>query len=415
MTKKIRTGIVAATATKIKSAKQAPTKPEKAKIANRDRATAAEPLGYSVTDPNFSIVLPGGCNAKCSFCFEGACTSGSDKDMKTYLNQLNGTLSTLPPNFTSISITGGEPTLSRYFVPVLALLSLHKESFKKVVLTTNGTNLLKHKDAVVGVVDHINLSFHHHDEGENLRVFGGKYNLQHADIRQINSEMSRLGIDVTANCVFNPKHSSGFFMQFIETAKSLGFSAIHFRKENGNNVVPKNWKAAFGDYTVTGRGGCPVCMTTWIRVDGMPVALKTSVLEPDTALKADTIHEMIFRGDCELYSDWAAKRRLFMLDRRVFDLNALVKCYGSLADATSEIEDDADFFEDHETSLSRMQKAAATSARNGKVKHKKPKPVVRLSRRPVIVDGSGCGKVHRGCGGSSFRSGCGGGRGCGGR
>lgn len=275
------------------------------------------PLKYSVDEPNFSILLPGGCNAKCSFCFAGECKK--PLPVPAYVKRLHETLTELPDEFTSVSLTGGEPTISKYLKPTLMVLALHKKRIKKVVMTTNGTRLMSCLDEMAGVVDHLNLSMHHYDAKENKKIFGGSYDLGHVTIQRMNHAANKAGIDVTANCVFNLKTPPSFFAEYIELAKRIGFSAVHFRKENGNLKTPANWNKAFGDYTVTGRGGCPACRTTWIRAGGIPVALKTSVLEPDTALDADTIHELIFHGDGKLYSNWAGTRAVVLAEGLVWD------------------------------------------------------------------------------------------------
>lgn len=290
----------------------APKTPKPVKAAKRtapieDRIA----LSYSVRDPNFSIVLPGGCNARCAFCFEGAKKKCAKPD--DYMDRLAEVLDNLPAIFTSVSITGGEPTLSPYFTKVIRELATRRDRFPKIVLTTNGTALSQHMETITGVVDHVNLSRHHHDDDENLRIFNngklkGGFDVSIVDVHRIIQECSTAGIDVTANCVFNLKTSSGFFPQYVDWARKIGFSAIHFRKENGNNVVPANWKKAYGKNRVVSVGGCPVCRTTWILDRGMRVALKTSVLEPDTALKATQAHELIFLANGVTYIDWAGTR-----------------------------------------------------------------------------------------------------------
>jgi uncharacterized Fe-S cluster-containing radical SAM superfamily protein len=345
------------------------------------------PLKYSVGEPNFSILLPGGCNAKCSFCFAGECKK--PLPVPAYVKRLHETLTELPDEFTSVSLTGGEPTISKYLKPTLMVLALHKKRIKKVVMTTNGTRLMSCLDEMIGVVDHLNLSMHHYDAKENKKIFGGSYDRDHDTIHSMNHDANKAGIDVTANCVFNLKTPPSFFAEYIEVAKRLGFSAVHFRKENGNLKTPANWNKAFGDHTVTGKGGCPACRTTWIRAGGIPVALKTSVLEPDTALDADTIHELIFHGDGKLYSNWAGTREVVLADGRVWNQkNAKVQTKTKLV------------IKSKKKSIVEKKNAFKKSARS-----------ISLSR---LVDysvgcgrSSGCGRVltSHGCG-SSYSGGC---------
>ena len=85
---------------------------------------------------NFSIIVPGECNAKCEFCFMKDTGEVSDN----YLEELDQLLNSFPKGH-SLSLTGGEPTISLYFADVLELVKKYKHKFTKVVLTTNGTNM----------------------------------------------------------------------------------------------------------------------------------------------------------------------------------------------------------------------------------------------------------------------------------
>jgi organic radical activating enzyme/uncharacterized membrane protein YgcG len=400
------------------------------KVKHRKPATFTDTirLRYSVTEPNFSIVLPGGCNAKCGFCFAGA--EKKALPINTYIKGLKETLDALPDVFTSVSITGGEPTLSRYFVPVLTLLAGMRDRFQKIVLTTNGTHLSKYIDNISGVVDHLNLSRHHHDDAENLRVFnngtGKGFTVDSVDVRRIIEECSLHGIDVTANCVFDLKTHSGFFQQFTDWARNIGFSAIHFRKQNGNLKVPANWKKAFGNHKITGEGGCPVCKTTWIRVTGMRVALKTSVLEPDQVLEPNTCHELIHMADGVVYTDWAGTRKVSLVGNYV--LTEILVTEDQKRDDDDE-DDDEDEDEDYDTAIDPADEDEDNPVRVVRSRKKKTAKAKATSTSLVARYGvrgfnrtstrscpssSGCGRSSGGGGGggSSFGGGCGSSGGC---
>ena len=63
-------------------------------------------MKLAVSDPNVSIIVPGGCNANCSFCFWK-----HEASRKDYIEWLKETLDNIPDEFRSLSLTGGEPTL----------------------------------------------------------------------------------------------------------------------------------------------------------------------------------------------------------------------------------------------------------------------------------------------------------------
>jgi molybdenum cofactor biosynthesis enzyme MoaA len=118
---------------------------------------------------NFSIITPGGCNAKCSFCFWEE-QQVSDK----YMADLMHVLDNMPAGC-ALSITGGEPTLSPYFDNILMAISIYKYKFEKVILTTNGTNLKDKLHKMIGIVDHINISRHHHETEVRNKIFGIRF------------------------------------------------------------------------------------------------------------------------------------------------------------------------------------------------------------------------------------------------
>ena len=114
---------------------------------------------------NLSIIMPGQCNANCNFCFWR-----SDKEPQDYIQQLKATLDSMPEEFAQISLTGGEPCISPYFRDVLNVID--KKRYPKVVLTTNGTSLIKQLVCPeFAKVDHLNISRHHFDDAINNEIF----------------------------------------------------------------------------------------------------------------------------------------------------------------------------------------------------------------------------------------------------
>lgn len=266
-------------------------------------------MNFFNKNPNFSIVLPGGCNSNCSFCFN----KGNDLHFKTeelgkYLTNLKDVLSYLPSQFYQISITGGEPTISPYFDAVLALLITFRKKYTNIVLTSNGTNLLDKKNIVGAAVDHINISRHHHDDELNKKIFGGSYELDTLDIAQIIDEYGKRGIDVSLNCVIDDSTFVHFIPDFIGYANYVGAYSVHFRKESGT-LDPTSAELAFKDYAIISESSCPVCRTKHQRIKGKDVFWKASSIEPSDKIK-DSIYELIFQPDGKVYADWAGNRPL---------------------------------------------------------------------------------------------------------
>ena len=96
---------------------------------------------------DFKIVLPGKCNAKCSFCFGGTPVNASKDERSTseklydWMYGFKQSLINATPEYRQLNITGGEPTMSPVYKEVLRVIRDIKIKFPKVVMTTNGFNL----------------------------------------------------------------------------------------------------------------------------------------------------------------------------------------------------------------------------------------------------------------------------------
>ena len=255
-------------------------------------------MNLLVTDPNFSIVLPG-CNAACDFCFAEKYKSC---DKSTYLKNLEVTLKNLQKEFFQISITGGEPTIHPWFSDVLDVVSKYRSRYTKVVLTSNGTKLKEHLYKIVGTVDHINLSVHHYNDEQNRKIFKGTYSLSSKDHSDIIDSFGAEGIDVSLSCVIDDDTTKKFIDKYIDYAKDIGARSIRFRKVNGDNI-PVKVESDFEKYKVVWTGSCPVCVSRKRIIKGLDVYWKTSVIEPDTVTNG-RIFELIFNPDGYVYSDW---------------------------------------------------------------------------------------------------------------
>jgi len=257
------------------------------------------------SDTNFSIVLPGGCNAKCKFCFNVKPPIES-LPIGYYLRKLTQCLNELDKQFYQISLTGGEPLLSPYIDFVLSTIFGFKHKYTNIVLTTNGTQLLNKIDMVSLTVDHINISRHHFNESDNKNIFGGSYNEDDKSLLMAIDEYGKRGIDISVNCVINDSTTKDFIDNYIEWGKSLGVYAIRFRKENGD-LKPTPVELEYSDYKNLRHGECPVCRTDLQRIKGVLVYWKSSTLEPSDMIK-NKIYELVFQPDGNIYEDWSYNR-----------------------------------------------------------------------------------------------------------
>lgn len=253
-------------------------------------------MNLAVSNPNFSIVVPGGCNARCRFCF----WKQTDRNVSPlYFSALSKTLANLPGAFRECSITGGEPTASDLLPTILEMA---RARFAKVVLSSNGFRL---RDEVFSRIDHLNISRHHWADTKNRERFGTVTVPGAAALQAMCRRANAAGVDVTLNCVVAPGFAdSGFVYDYIDFAKQMGANAVCFRKEHGDleDLPVEKWLHS----RVIREGGCPACRTKVRLIAGMPVTWRYGLLEPTEVMTG--VYELVFQQDGRLTADWAGKK-----------------------------------------------------------------------------------------------------------
>lgn len=243
-------------------------------------------MKLQVNNPNLSVILPVGCNAKCDFCYW-------EKGHGLTPTMFSDIISTLPPIFTQISITGGETTLSP---DLLKYLKIARNRFNKVVLNTNGFDLQKEH---FKYVDHVNISRHHYLDTENENVFKTSTIPTTSRLK----ELCSYG-DVTLNCVLPDKFSNtDFVTAYIDYAKQLN-AKVAFRKYF-NNLDKLSIDT---DDTLIFEHKCPACLHRKHILNGVQVTYKYSVQETCDAI--DGIYELVLQPNGDLSIDWAGMKKL---------------------------------------------------------------------------------------------------------
>lgn len=252
-------------------------------------------MNLSNSDPNFSIVVPGACNARCAFCFWKE--SNGTMTKQEYFKALTTTLAALPAEFRQCSITGGEPTASTYLRDILP--HVHAR-FGKVVLSSNGFDI---RDEMFDFVNHLNISRHHWNDNLNCNQFGSQSVPNTALLQSICTMANEHGVDVTLNCVVPATFSDvSFVNRYLDFAKSVGANAVCFRKEHGTlENLPVE---ALIRERVIRTGGCPACRTKVRLMQGMQVTWRYGVLEPIKVMPKGEIYELVFQQDGRLTADW---------------------------------------------------------------------------------------------------------------
>ena len=189
---------------------------------------------------SIKLVIPGGCNAKCSFCYgKGYKCSNKGEMQQQFLNNFLASLEEIilrlePDKKVSLDITGGEPTLdSKYLIKALnSLRSFYLlERLNKITLTSNGFKLEDVIPALKGVVDYVNISIHHYDKETRDRIFGIKTPTDE-EYKKIVLKLIDNGITPSAVAIIYKQYDDFemFRDNMIEWAEEIGFSGVRFRK-----------------------------------------------------------------------------------------------------------------------------------------------------------------------------------------
>lgn len=252
--------------------------------------------------------MPGGCNAKCEFCFWK-----QDKTVKDYMTKLKETMADLPTQFYMLSISGGEPTISSYLKDVLE--SIDTEQFTHRILTTNATGLMKNMDIITKKIQHINISRHHWDDEINAKIFETDTVPSTEHIIECVDALNLAGIDVTFSCVLTDEYilTKEDIIEYVQYAKRCGASHIYLRKKH-ENLLPHELEKEFGYSKIVKSHDCPACRTRIQLIKGIDVHWKTSVLEPSDVMEENILFETIFNSNGTLTSDWHAKIVIDPLD-----------------------------------------------------------------------------------------------------
>ena len=246
---------------------------------------------YYNSEPNFSVFLPGECNAKCEFCYNQPQTN--KVSYADYLKNLEDIFAELPKFCNTISITGYEPTLSPILSNVLRLTDEY--DFDRVVLNTNGTAIFSCVNSIHLYVDYINLSRHHYIDAVNKRIFGGSYNLTTEDIQMMCDEFNSM---ITLTSIVTPQTPYNFIDSYIDYALSLGVENVLFRQIAGN----PEFLYIFDKQPYTGFTMDKYCRYRTGERYGMKYTFKSSVINP--GLLCGKIYEYIYKPDGKLYTQW---------------------------------------------------------------------------------------------------------------
>jgi len=241
------------------------------------------------------IILPVGCNAKCSFCFSKGTKYSKNfvEDVKHSLNRLNESV--------KANISGGEPTLYPELLPLLKMLKNHPR-VSKIILTTNGSKLTDTR-WIADYINHLNISRHCWDDEVNNEIFGIEID---ADYSTITDYFNRHGVDVRCNCYLSELFRKINDLQWmIEWAADKGFNSIKFRNDFSNGMEMNKWEKMFKQvYKPIYEDSCPVCRISEY-LYRIPVFFGYGVPEPSDY---EGTFEYVINQDGKLYWDYSCKK-----------------------------------------------------------------------------------------------------------
>ncbi len=187
------------------------------------------------------LVIPGGCNARCKFCYindydKDKC--GRNGDFLKYFEQsLADVIIAIDGSHpVSLDITGNEPTIDdRMLTAVLdKIRKFHlRDKIARVTLSTNGYMLDQVIPYLKGSVDYVNISVHHYDRKDRSRIFGMSNAPSSNEYKELVLKLIDVGIDASAVCVIHEdiENFIEFQSNFISWCKDVGFISLRFRKD----------------------------------------------------------------------------------------------------------------------------------------------------------------------------------------
>lgn len=196
---------------------------------------------------NLSIFVDDKCNADCKFCVaqlryehKGLLYQKEHIiDDNEYIKKLRYVLETVRPLNPSISITGGEPTISNRLVPILELVN--ELGFRKRTITTNGSGLFRVVNGktilqhlIDNKFDHLNISRVCVDENLNKQIMRYEPGLYCSNdmIQKIANELKDKNPKIRMSCILLKQsvHTVNQIKEYVEFYRKYGIDNFIFRQ-----------------------------------------------------------------------------------------------------------------------------------------------------------------------------------------
>ena len=255
---------------------------------------------------DFKVLLPGMCNARCSFCFGASKEIPTTEQQTLWVSGLRSAFRQATEDYQKLNISGAEPTLSPVFTDTLNAIRAYRHKFTKVVLTSNGFNLspsTKLRDAV----DFLNISRHSHDDYTNKKIFGTNAVPDKEEVGGIIHRANKQGIECSLSMVITGYSTTAEdLINMIKFGKDVGASAIRVRNDFNKGLTASVLENQFLDYTAVHEDACPACRVKKQIINGMPIYWVLGVPEPSNVV--DYVYEVLYNERGKLVLDYAGNK-----------------------------------------------------------------------------------------------------------
>lgn len=194
---------------------------------------------------NFSIFVDDYCNADCKFCVAQLRYQHRNemynkehiKDRDKYLDRLAEVLKLVRPLNPSISITGGEPTLSPILTDILKMVD--KLGFRKRTITTNSSGLFRKQngDLIINNLikyewNHLNISRESYNDKLNKQIM--RYNIED---EYCSNEMLKEILQITNKSEMRHRLSCLLLKESVNSVEEIKKYIDYYSSIGANNFI----------------------------------------------------------------------------------------------------------------------------------------------------------------------------------
>lgn len=259
------------------------------------------------TSLHATIILPGGCNAHCFFCYD----ISANVNNPNYIEDLSRVIDKIPVEARKFAVTGMETTISPYFKDLLSLAEQYREigRFDFNFLNTNGFMLEKYADRIGKSFDSINISRHAALDEDNYKIFDTNTVPNIEKLKFLINEMN-LDSGVNINTVVTDDMSNYEVMkkifEMIEVCKYIGAQSLTIRFEATDMLRKEPLIPELNQYETLQYNANPGCRFWLKKINGLYVVLKHVTKEPTSY--SDWNYGYIIQRNLEVTKDWAGKK-----------------------------------------------------------------------------------------------------------